>query len=1226
MIDRKALLADLIKQVKLVEADLKKQIPAVPEVRDRLRAEYDKAREVGRTASTWTEWSGERATQAAVAWVLGTVFVRFCEDNGLIGEPYLAGPERERFALAEERQEEFLAADAARTHRDWLLAAFGEIGAGQAGRLLFDEKHNALFQVPISHDGAKELVAFWRLRGEDGSLVHNFADPLVVDADGVPSGWDTRFLGDLYQDLSESARKTYALLQTPEFVEEFILDRTLDKAVLEFGYEGIRMIDPTCGSGHFVLGTFWRLFGLWTKGRPGKDAHERVRAAMNSVHGVDINPFAVAIARFRLLVAGMSAADVRTLVEAGKYDWPMHLAVGDSLIKHRQLELTLLGETTGDPLAEFAYATEDVQEHKGILEEGSYHVVVGNPPYITVKDKKLNALYRDLYKSCAGIYALSVPFAERFFQLARTGRTDGREYGFVGQITSNSFTKREFGSKLIEQYFAHKVELTEVIDTSVAVIPGHKTPTIILIGRRRSGAARATTVRTVRGIQSESASEVDSKPGPAWQAIVDQIDTPGSASPWVSVDDLDRGQYFGKKPWILNDGGLDLVNQLETISSSHLSDHVLRIGFYGDTHADDAMIFPGDVLARAAAEPDYIRKICIGEDTRDYTFTSGSHVYHPYDDLRQLAPINRMPNLSRLLWSNRTELGNRSTFSGNTYFQDNKPWWKWHQLPKDSEAHPWSLNLAFVATHNHFTLNRNGYAATRTAPVVKLKSGSTEEKHFGLLGILNSSTACFWLKQYCFCKGNATASSGMADQPWSWNYEFNGTNLEKLPIPAHFPVSLTATLDSLAREMTSAIAPTPGAGGAPTRQALRSAREKWERVRAKMISYQEELDWQVYALYGLHADDLRMTGEQVPDLALGQRAFEIVLARKVAQGEVETRWFSHHNSIPITELPDHWSDEYKTIVNARIAAIESSRAINLIERPEYKRRWQTEGWEKLEAQALRAWLLGRIEARHFWYSYDENVVEQPRIQTVSSLVSELTQDEDFVSVAALYAPQKGLADTVAALLSDEHVPFLPALRYKPTGMTKRIQWEEVWAEQRREDAAPDEPSKRKVRDAIPVPPKYTSADFLKPSYWKARGKLDVPKERFVSYLSPALLGWAGWDHREQAQALAVHITERYQNGADRDELLPLLAGLLELQPWLMQWHNEFDAMYSGSPAGFFEGFRTNLQGEFGITDDDLRSWRPAPPARGRAATARKTKKAATPAPDTLPEPASDSHI
>jgi hypothetical protein len=43
-----------------------------------------------------------------------------------------------------------------------------------------------------------------------------------------------------------------------------------------------------------------------------------------------------------------------------------------------------------------------------------------------------------------------------------------------------------------------------------------------------------------------------------------------------------------------------------------------------------------------------------------------------------------------------------------------------------------------------------------------------------------------------------------------------------------------------------------------------------------------------------------------------------------------------------------------------------------------------------------------------------------------------------------------------------------------------------------------------------------------------RGKLDVPKERFISYAGASrdgdaslLIGWAGWDHREQAQAIAT---------------------------------------------------------------------------------------------------------
>ena len=59
----------------------------------------------------------------------------------------------------------------------------------------------------------------------------------------------TRFLGDLYQDLSQHAKDTYALLQTPVFVEEFILDRTLEPALAEQQLEGFRLIDPACGSG-----------------------------------------------------------------------------------------------------------------------------------------------------------------------------------------------------------------------------------------------------------------------------------------------------------------------------------------------------------------------------------------------------------------------------------------------------------------------------------------------------------------------------------------------------------------------------------------------------------------------------------------------------------------------------------------------------------------------------------------------------------------------------------------------------------------------------------------------------------------------------------------------------------------------------------------------------------------------------------------------------------------
>ncbi|KJE22119.1 hypothetical protein FF36_03551 [Frankia torreyi] len=110
-----------------------------------------------------------------------------------------------------------------------------------------------------------------------------------------------------------------------------------------------------------------------------------------------------------------------------------------------------------------------------------------------------------------------------------------------------------------------------------------------------------------------------------------------------------------------------------------------------------------------------------------------------------------------------------------------------------------------------------------------------------------------------------------------------------------------------------------------------------------MIALQEELDWQVYRLYDLLADELTAPAEVVPELKLGERAFEIVLARRIAAGEAESEWFVRHRSTPITELPEHWPAEYRAVVEKRIAVIESNRSLALIERPECKRRWSTEG-------------------------------------------------------------------------------------------------------------------------------------------------------------------------------------------------------------------------------------------------------------------------------------------
>jgi hypothetical protein len=364
-----------------------------------------------------------------------------------------------------------------------------------------------------------------------------------------------------------------------------------------------------------------------------------------------------------------------------------------------------------------------------------------------------------------------------------------------------------------------------------------------------------------------------------------------------------------------------------------------------------------------------------------------------------------------------------------------------------------------------------------------------------------------------------------------------------------------------------------------------------------MIAVQEELDWEVYRLYGLIDEDLTYSGDDLPGLALGERAFEIALARAVENGDEETAWFARHGSTPITEIPGLWPSGYRELVQRRLDMMESNPFIRLLEKPEYKRRWAQEPWEKRQERALRDWLLDRLEDRSFWFDPQE----RPRPRSVGQLADDVGRDADLVSVLALWEgrPDVPVTQSLVRLLADEAVPFLAAYRYKDSGLSKREEWEQTWALQRREDAGEDV-------GPIPVPPKYTSADFRKASYWHARGKLDVPKERFILYPDAGretdptpLFGWAGWDHAQQSLALSVIIADREKDGWADDRLVPLVAGLGELQPWVDQWHGEVDPAYGLSLAAFCREQLTARAAQVGKTAVELAAWRAATATRGR---------------------------
>lgn len=1194
------LVGELRAQVKALEDDLRVRVDGPsPHVRqagvyEEWHAQWESALKARRTATSWQAWRDERVMQAAVAWVLLTVFARFCEDNELVRPVWIAGHTKERRQLAHDARRRYFQQHPEHNDRDWLTRIAEHFAGTPATAGLVDD-FSPMHLVAPSGDAASKLLQFWWEQDSDGELLRTFRDPEL----------GTRFLGDLYQDLSEFAKKTYALLQTPEFVEEFILDQTMEPALAERPLNGFRLIDPTCGSGHFLLGAFHRLLDRWSKHAPNMDSRVLVQKALDGVHGVDINPFAVAIARFRLIVAALKATGELSLENAP--DFHLNLAAGDSLLfGARKRGLSNGGFSIDESV--FAYSTEDRKALERLLqirdgdEPAVYDVVVGNPPYITVKDNALNAAYRELYHYCKGTYALTVPFMELFFDLARIGERPG----WIGQITSNSFMKREFGKPIIEDFLAKK-DLRAVIDTSGAHIPEHGTPTVILVGRDQGRVD--DTARAVLHIQGELGIPDVPAEAPVWRSIVDHVAEPGFENEWISVTDLDR-QYLASHPWSLSGGGaVELTAEVEAGSNRLLGVSIKSIGRTTVVGEDDAWIVPDRSTAKRMRIESHAKPLVIGEVVRDFQLSTPPIALCPYEDTRQRVPVADSHEIVKILWPVRTTLRNRVIF-GRTLEEQGRPWYEHLENYNSKLTTPLSITFAFVATHSHFVLDRGGKVFNRSAPVIKLPEGVSEDDHLELLGVLNSSVACFWLKQNSHDKGNRGGERSTGRYAWESFYEFTGTTLQKFPLPAKLPLNCARVLDSLAQELAQHTPQAVAERATPTRATLDGAKVEHDRIRALMIAHQEELDWECYRLYGLIEEDLTYRGE-LPGIELGQRAFEIVLARDMKNGD-DTAWFDRHGSTPITEIPAHWSADYRALVQRRLDIIAENKNIRLLEKPEYKRRWAIEPWDKRVKAALRDWLLDPLEDRRFWFDREE----RPRPRSVAQVADEVDRDDDFRAVLQLWSgrPDAPTAAALEDLLADQAVPYLAAYRYKPSGLEKRSAWEQTWELQRKEDAGelPLDPVTKLPDPPIPVPPKYKPADFAKQSYWSHRGKLDVPKERFILYpdanreTDPSpLLGWAGWDHAQQALALAAIMNEREADGWDEARMVPLIAGLAELARWVRQWHGEVDPTYGVSLAAIIDEELASRSQRAGATLDDLAGWRPATTGRGRRRTTTK---------------------
>ena len=452
-------------------------------------------------------------------------------------------------------------------------------------------------------------------------------------------------------------------------------------------------------------------------------------------------------------------------------------------------------------------------------------------------------------------------------------------------------------------------------------------------------------------------------------------------------------------------------------------------------------------------------------------------------------------------------------------------------------------------------------------------------------------------------------------------YEIAAGGPRQLPLPKLDNCSsklsgLAAAIEKIAAELQRVL----GASrigefvtGARTAQDLVSAlRSRWltaDTLRERMVALQEEIDWLVYASFGIASQACLSEVVRYDALTCprGDRAFERLTQRR-STIRVKGR------PLPIDEaevaavgsLPD-WAEPTWA---ARVEAIEQSEELQLLESPVFKRAWRDTDQNTAEPvyraekdrSDLYAWFGERLET---WAS------ERSRPFTLAQGVAAFQDDPASLVLAEAILGRKDftLEHIIKELLAATSVPNHPLHTYTNSGLSKWMAWAAVLELQRCEDADG-------VRREVGAPPEYSqgsrgkSTDFLKNEYWKLRGKLDVPKERFIAFTdvpgregSDTLYGWAGWTPLQRLKAILAIDEELEDGGVQLADRVALLDSAWRLLPDV--------AREDATAASRLKAELQALVGTDGPSKEMLDDWRerfPPRGGRGRRKNGKATKK------------------
>ena len=304
-------------------------------------------------------------------------------------------------------------------------------------------------------------------------------------------------------------RKAGGVYYTPKYIVDYIVKNTVGKLVEDKKpkeVEKLKILDPACGSGSFLLGAYqylldWHLKWYidnepdkWAKTKqpsiyqgPSPDPNtpnwnlttsEKKRILLNNIYGVDIDSQAVEVTKLSLLLKVLEGESNQTLAnqlrmfhERALPDLGDNIKCGNSLIGSDFYQQ----QTMMDDEEQYRVNVFDWEkEFSGIRKAGGFDAVIGNPPYGADYSEIEKHFFQSRYIYKKGKPETYIFFIEKGVSLLRSG-------GTLGYITPNAWLTNHYGNQ-IRSYLLDHVALSHVVDLEpVRVFEGAVVDTMIIV-------------------------------------------------------------------------------------------------------------------------------------------------------------------------------------------------------------------------------------------------------------------------------------------------------------------------------------------------------------------------------------------------------------------------------------------------------------------------------------------------------------------------------------------------------------------------------------------------------------------------------------------------------------------------------------------------------------------------------------------------------------------------